>query len=142
MADARISFHFQHPTFRLRQRRLVRQWLHACAEAESQTIGSLRYMFCTDAYIHEANVQFLQHDYLTDILTFPDQSSQGIAGDILISVDRVRDNAQTHDASVRNELHRVIAHGALHLLGYDDTDAENQQAMRQQEDAWLNRRTF
>lgn len=142
MAEQRISFHFQHPTFRLPQRKLVRQWLHACAQTESQTIGSLRFMFCTDAYIHEANVQFLQHDYLTDILTFPDHSSQGIAGDILISIDRVRENARVHGVTVPHELHRVIAHGALHLMGYDDKDSEQQQAMRAKEDAWLHHRSI
>lgn len=142
MAEERITFHFQHPTFRLNQRRLIRQWLHDCAQHESQTVGSLRFMFCTDAYIHEANLQFLQHDYLTDIITFPDQSSFGIAGDILISVDRVRENAKTRRIPVLDELHRVIAHGALHLLGYDDKEPHQQDAMRAQEDAWLQRRNF
>lgn len=142
MAEESITFHFQHPTFRLRQRTHVRQWLHSCVQAESQSIGYLHYMFCTDAYMHEANRQFLQHDYPTDIITFPDHSSLGIAGDILISIDTIRENARVHGSTVIDELHRVMAHGALHLLGHDDTSPTLQAAMTLKEDAWLTSRKF
>ena len=95
MAPEAISFQFQHPTFRLRHRSAIRAWIHACAAQEGAQIGSLRFLFCDDGHMLVANRQFLDHDYLTDILTFPDRSAQGIAGDILISVDRTRDNANT-----------------------------------------------
>lgn len=137
---ATISFHFQHPSFRLRHRQLLRQWLLRCTHAEGQGIASLRYLFCTDAHILEANKQFLQHDYYTDILTFGDHSAAGISGDILISIDRVRDNAKTHGTKPIDELHRVMSHGALHLLGHSDHTPEQQQAMRTKEDAWLAQR--
>ena len=137
MPPETVSFHFQHPTFRLRHRTATRAWLHRCTHAESTRIGALHYQFCSDAYMLDANRQFLQHDYLTDILTFPDHSAEGIAGDILISVDRVRENARQHKETTHQELLRVMAHGALHLIGYDDKTAEHQHNMRTAEERWI-----
>ena len=142
MATASISFQFQHPTFRLRHRHAVRSWLQQCAADEGKALGSLNFLFCDDPYMLEANRQFLQHDYLTDILTFPTPSALGIAGDILISIDRTRDNAKHHTTKPLDEIHRVMAHGVLHLVGYNDHTTEEQSVMRSQEDLWLNRRTF
>lgn len=140
MAEKVITFHFQHPSFQLKERTAIREWLHRCVRLSGQTIAGLHYQFCTDAFMLEANKQYLAHDYLTDILTFENRSTQGISGDILISVDRVRENAKTHGTNVRDELHRVIAHGALHLLGYPDkTDAEAAH-MRKKEENWLQMR--
>jgi len=142
MAPEAISFQFQHPTFRLRHRSAIRAWIHACAAQEGAQIGSLRFLFCDDGHMLVANRQFLDHDYLTDILTFPDRSAQGIAGDILISVDRTRDNANTLSINPLDELHRVIAHGVLHLIGFDDHTPSDKSTMRSKEDFWLTQRRF
>jgi len=140
MAEKVITFHFQHPSFQLKERTAIREWLHRCVRISGQTIAGLHYQFCTDAFMLEANKQYLEHDYLTDILTFENRSTQGISGDILISVDRVRDNAKTHGSSIRDELHRVIAHGALHLLGYPDKTDTEAAHMRKMEELWLQMR--
>lgn len=137
MADATITFHIQHPTFRLDQRRHTRLWLQSCAHQDGQHIQALHYLFCTDAYMLDQNRQFLDHDYHTDILTFPSPSGKGIAGDILISVDRVRDNAKTLRVPPKEELLRVMAHGVLHLLGYEDHTESEKQRMRTKEDQWI-----
>lgn len=137
MAEKPITFHFQHPTFRLRKRHAIRAWLEAATATEGQAVASLRYLFCTDAFMLEHNQQFLQHDYFTDILTFPDFASGGLAGDILISIDRVKDNALHLGTTFTQELHRVIAHGALHLCGINDKNAKEQRIMRAKEETWL-----
>ena len=142
MAPESISFQFQHPSFRLRHRRSVRSWLQACAQAEGATLSSLNFLFCDDEHMLAANRQFLSHDYLTDILTFPSQSSKGLSGDIMISVDRTRDNAKQLSLKPLDELHRVMSHGILHLIGYDDHTSEQRTRMREQEEIWLARRTF
>jgi len=142
MASASITFQFQHPTFRLRQRTGVRSWLHQCSALDGKTLGSLAFLFCDDPYMLDANRQFLQHDYLTDILTFPTPSARGIAGDVLISIDRTRDNAKHHNTKPLEELHRVMAHGVLHLMGYNDQTPEERTEMRSKENLWLSKRTF
>lgn len=142
MGEEAITFQFQHPTFRLQSRRAVRQWLHSCIRDAGSNATGLHYSFCTDVFIQEANRQYLDHDYETDILTFPYPASQGISGDILISIDRIRDNAKHHGTKVIDETHRVMAHGALHLLGHEDTTQEQLKAMRLLEDKWLISRTF
>lgn len=137
MKPETVSFHHQHPTFQLRQRKALRSWLRDCVHTEGSSIAELNYLFCSDTYMLEANRSFLDHDYLTDILTFPERSAQGIAGDILISIDRVRENAQEHHVTAHKELLRVMAHGALHLIGYDDKMPDNQHVMRSAEDRWI-----
>lgn len=141
MADGAITFHFQHPTFRLRHRKAIRAWLNLCAQTEGHTIRSLHYLFCTDDYMLEQNRQFLGHDYLTDILTFPSPSATGISGDILISIDRVRENAKTLNTSTQDETLRVMGHGVLHLIGYEDHNEAAQTTMRTKEDQWVRRWT-
>ena len=111
-------------------------------DQEGGAIGSLSFLFCDDDHVLQANRQFLEHDYLTDILTFPDHSAKGIAGDIMISVDRTRDNAKHLKTNAIDELHRVIAHGVLHLLGYNDHSPAERETIRQREDLWLSQRPF
>ena len=90
---------------------------------KAQLIG-LSYIFCSDAYLHNINVEYLNHDTLTDIITFPYLSPPEIEGDIFISVDRIRENAQTFQVTFEQELHRVIIHGVLHLCGQGDKTEE------------------
>lgn len=143
MSDSgRITFHFQDTPFRLRQRHAVRAWLLAIAQEHGQTLRELNYLFCSDNHMLEVNGRHLNHHYCTDILTFPMPSANGVSGDILISIDRVRDNARHHEQRPTDELHRVMAHGLLHLLGLDDTTPELQRAMRNAEDHCLSSRHF
>lgn len=137
-----ISFQFHQTSFRLRHRNAIRLWLEHCVSNEGIHLQELNFMFSTDTYVRNMNKEHLTHDYCTDILTFPYPSGQGICGDILISIDRVRDNAKHHGTSTLNETHRVMAHGVLHLLGQDDTSPELQAEMRAKENSWLLKRTF
>lgn len=112
---------------------LHKQWLKEIIRRESRVPGDIIYFFCDDEYLHSQNVQFLQHDTLTDIITFDDGVGDFVQGNILISYDRVKENAHAFQVSEQEELLRVVAHGVLHLCGYKDkTEAEAQQ-MRQKE---------
>ena len=137
-----ITYHFHDTPFRLRQRQALRTWLNNIAAQEGKQIGELNYMFCSDEHMLEVNGQHLNHHYFTDILTFPMPSGTGVSGDILISIDRVRDNARQLGETTTAELHRVMAHGLLHLLGHDDTTPKLKTEMRQAEDRCLLMRDF
>ena len=114
----------------------IRRWFEQIAESEKQNLGELNFIFCSDDYLLKINQEYLKHDYYTDIITF-DYSDELISGDIFISLDRVRDNAKQLNESEDRELHRVMAHGVLHLIGYKDkTEAESRE-MRQKEEAAL-----
>ncbi len=127
-----ISFHSQND-FTLDQPRLYRPWISSIFDRENKTIRSLSYVFCSDEYLLDINKQFLDHDTLTDIITF-DYSSEGlIEGEIYISTDRVAENAVTFNVGFQDELLRVMAHGALHLVGYKDKTKEETQIMREKE---------
>ena len=103
----------------------------------------LTYIFCSDEYLHKLNVEYLDHDTLTDVITFDNADDSDILeGDIFISVERVAENAKELGHSFRDELHRVMIHGVLHLLGYHDKDLLAQTAMRKKEDYCLSLRTF
>jgi probable rRNA maturation factor len=106
---------------------------------EKTKLQSLNYVFCTDEYLLGINKQFLKHDFYTDIITFNlAHIGHSVQGEIYISVDRVKDNAKTHQTSFKEELHRVIFHGALHLCGYRDKTANDIKEMRKAEDKYLN----
>jgi probable rRNA maturation factor len=106
---------------------------------EKTALSSLNYVFCTDAYLLGINKQFLNHNDYTDIITFNlADNNEPVLGDIYISIDRVRDNAKTHQTSFKEELHRVIFHGALHLCGYKDKSPKDVVEMRKAEGRYLN----
>ncbi len=111
-------------------------WLSKVCESESNKLGDISLVFCSDNYLLKVNQDYLQHDYFTDIITF-DYEGESISGDLFISVDRVRDNARANSITFLNELHRVVVHGVLHLLGYKDKTTEEKQEMRSKEDFYL-----
>lgn len=115
----------------------ISHWLKTIAEIEGQEIGELNYVFCSDSYLLEINKQYLQHDYYTDIITFDYSEAGVLSGDVFISVERVRENADHFQANFEVELCRVIAHGCLHLIGYADKSAEQQKLMTMKEEASL-----
>ena len=119
----------------------IKAWLSKIADNHSQQLASLEYKFCSDEQLLEVNRQYLNHDYFTDIITFP-LDLDPIEACIYISVDRVKENANLYSSNFVTELHRVIVHGLLHLLGYNDKTYEENKSMRKAEDDSLNQRSF
>jgi len=115
----------------------VQDWIVAVAQQHGQRVGCLTYVFCDDDYILQTNRQFLGHDYYTDIITFDYTNSRHIAGDMVISLDTVRSNAEMLHADADTELLRVIIHGVLHLCGINDKGPGEREIMEQHEDAAL-----
>lgn len=143
MKEESIHFFTEDTTYQLRQRTEIRSWLKSIAKKEKYSILELNYIFCSDEYLLQINNDFLDHDYYTDIITFDNSEVKGkIEGDIFVSIDRVRDNAQQQKTSLKDELHRVLAHGLLHLTGYKDKTSEESKTMRKKEDTALASRTF
>lgn len=122
---------------RVEGKRKVSAWVKSVVTNKGCELGEINIVSCSDKYLLETNVQFLNHDYYTDIITFDNTEGKTISGDLLISLDRVKDNAKKESVSFQEELRRVIIHGVLHLLGYGDkTDAEASE-MRAQENKAL-----
>jgi probable rRNA maturation factor len=136
MAD--IRFFFPEPVPALRDRTALKTFLDNMARREKRKVDSLVYVFCDDAYLLQINQDFLNHNDLTDIITFtysPDPKR--VEGEIYISVQRVRENARVFGTSFNRELHRVVFHGLLHLCGYKDKLNADQLVMRKKEDHYL-----
>ena len=131
------------PEFGLHDAADLVAWVERIAAVHEYRIAQLTFIFCSDNYLHKLNVEYLNHDTLTDIITFDNaDDAEVLEGDIFISVERVADNAKDLNNSFRDELHRVMIHGVLHLLGYHDKDLLSQTAMRRKEDYCLSLRTF
>ena len=134
----KISYNSEDIDFQLLKKTPLSNWIKKTVDIEGKTLGEVTYIFCSDEYLHKMNVQHLNHDTLTDIITFP-YNSNPIEGDIFISIDRVKDNAQDFKTPFENELHRVMIHGILHLCGYKDKTEEESKQMRQKEEECLAR---
>jgi probable rRNA maturation factor len=136
--ETSIEFHFLKSGFTLRDRKRLKLFLVHLFKKEGVAISSLQYIFCSDKYLLQINKDFLKHDYYTDIITFDlsDKGQPKIA-EVYISVDRVKDNCKTLNEVFKQELHRVIFHGALHLCGYKDKRGVEKKEMRKKEDAYL-----
>ena len=131
------------PDFELSEAEGILGWIERVAQVHEHRIVQLTYIFCSDDYLHQMNVEYLDHDTYTDVITFDNSDDADIIeGDVFISVDRVRENANDLGISFRDELHRVMIHGVLHLLGYQDKDLLSQTAMRAREDYCLAMRSF
>ena len=113
----------------------VKKWLNFIAKKHDKVVGDLSYIFCSDDYLLSVNRQYLDHDYLTDIITFDYTEGSIISGDVFISTDRVSENAIEFNVSDDEELLRVISHGVLHLIGFNDKNYADQKVMTQQENA-------
>ena len=116
------------------------RWLRFVTEAEAKRIGDVNIVFCSDPYILDVNINYLGHDYYTDIITFDYVEGDVLSGDLFISIDSVRENASFYGADFPTELRRVMVHGLLHLIGYDDHTPEEQKVMRSKEDYYLSLR--
>jgi len=133
-----IHFHSEDIVFQVTGSNQIKSWISEIIKLEGKTLNSLNYVFCTDSYLQKINSKYLDKDYYTDILTF-DNSEDGsiIEGDVFISIERVRENATKLKKSFQNELSRVMIHGVLHLLGFNDTNESEKLQMRKKEEACL-----
>lgn len=138
---AAIHFFSEEIDFVLKQKMAVRRWLTESAAAEGFRIGELNFIFCNDEYLLQLNREYLEHDTFTDIVTFDyTESGNRLVGDIFISMDRIQENAATFQVAERDELHRVMIHGILHLCGYDDHEPEAKRLMTEKENFYLEKR--
>jgi len=138
-----IHFFEEDIAYKLKQKTAVRSWITETIQAEGYKLKELTYIFCSDNYLLQINQQYLDHDTYTDIVTFDNSDiAQTITGDIFISIDRIRENAAKFGVTEADELHRVIIHGALHLLGYKDKSPADKKKMTLKEDFYLKERSF
>ncbi|WCT12305.1 rRNA maturation RNase YbeY [Mucilaginibacter jinjuensis] len=138
-----INFFQEEVSFTLKDKLKLKKWIKETIEAEGYKLQELNYIFCSDEYLLQMNQQYLDHDTLTDIITFDNSETPGkIVGDIFISIERIRENAEKFNVTETRELQRVIIHGTLHLLGYPDKKPAEKKVMTEKEDFYLNNITF
>ncbi len=130
-----INFFQEDILYNLPRKIATKHWLSQIASDEGYQIKTLNYIFCSDEYLHHINKEYLDHDTFTDIITFDNSDNkQEIEGDVFISIDRLRENAESHKNSFEEEMIRVLSHGLFHLLGYMDKTPQEKKNMRQKED--------
>ena len=128
-----ISFNYE-TDFKLENEVQYEEWISRIIESEGFDEGEINYIFCDDDYLHKINVEYLDHDTLTDIISFDYTVGNLIQGDIFVSVERVQDNAKDFNVSFEEELKRVLSHGVLHYCGYKDKSLEDEAVMRSKEE--------
>lgn len=133
-----IHFFQEDVAFAPSNQKTIQTWINEISKDHQYSITELNYIFCSDDYLLKINQEYLNHDYFTDIITFDNSEEPNkVEGDIFISIDRVKDNASVQKTDFLDELHRVIIHGLLHLIGYDDKSPEEKKLMNEKEDACL-----
>jgi probable rRNA maturation factor len=135
-----ITFHTEDIVFTLKNKARIKKWIIQTIEMKKRKAGAINFIFCSDSYLLSINEQYLNHHTFTDIITFDyskDLKNIPLSGDVFISIDRIQENAVTFSKTVENELHRVIIHGILHLLGYKDKTKDAKEQMTKQENACL-----
>ncbi len=136
-----INF-YSETEFDLKNETEISRWVTETILSEKYKDGEITFIFCDDIYLHKLNVEFLNHDTLTDIISFDNSMGKQINGEIYISIDRVLENSKVFQTSFEDELHRVIIHGILHFCGYKDKKEENINRMRKKEEEALKTRNF
>ena len=138
MKKKAIYFFNEEVSYILRDKNKIRKWILCTISSEDYGKGNINFIFCTDKFLHSTNLQYLQHDTFTDIITFDtSDKTKEISGDIFISIERVKENSKTFNVFFKTELFRVMIHGILHLLGYKDKTQEEQELMKSKEDYYL-----
>lgn len=132
-----INFFKEDISVKIIEQKKIKSWIKFTIENEGFFCGDLSFIFCSDDYLLKMNREYLDHDYFTDIITFNYVVDKNVSGDIFISVDRVKENANEYNVSFEEELKRVIIHGVLHLIGFDDKDKSSQSMMTMKEDQYL-----
>jgi len=135
-----ILFFSEKIRFKLKDPKRTTSWIKSVIKREGCALTAINYIFCSDDYLREINIQYLKHKTYTDIVTFNYGSADQIEGDIFISIERVKENAKKFNAEFEIELHRVIIHGILHLIGYTDKSKTEKALMREKEDTYLSLR--
>ena len=131
-----VTFNYE-TAFKLEDENLLEFWVDNVVIKHGFTIGEINYIFCDDTYLHKLNVEFLQHDTLTDVISFDNTLGKLVSGDIYISIERVADNAKDFKVSFMEELHRVMIHGVLHYMGFKDKSDADIEKMRNAENEAL-----
>ena len=131
-----VTFNYE-TDFDLKDENLLEYWIDNVVSKKGFSLGELNYIFCDDEYLHKLNVEFLQHDTLTDVISFDNTLGKLISRDIYISIERVADNAKDFEVSFIEELHRVMIHGVLHYMGYKDKTETEKKEMRNAENTAL-----
>jgi probable rRNA maturation factor len=134
-----INFHTEEIEFKVINPIKSKRWLKSVIQAEGYELLEINYIFCSDEYLHKINLKYLDHDTLTDIITFDNSEEEKlIEGDIFVSIDRINDNAKDFNSTFEQEFRRVIVHGVLHLCGYFDKSVDDEKLMRMKEEYYLN----
>lgn len=141
MKNNEIRFFLEDFTYRILNKQLIKNWLSEAIVLENKILGYINIIICTDTYLHELNQKYLAHDTFTDIITFDLSEGNLLLGEIYISIDRIKENAKTFNVPVKDELHRVMVHGVLHLCGYKDKSKKDKKQMTIKEDFYLSKRT-
>jgi rRNA maturation RNase YbeY len=131
-----IEFNYE-TEFTLSNQENISSWIENCISNEGFELGEINYIFCDDTYLHKLNVEFLNHDTLTDIISFDNTLGKIVNGDVFISIERVKDNALLFQTTFDEELHRVMIHGVLHYVGYKDKSEAEKETMRNKENQYL-----
>lgn len=143
MSQLPIHFFSEDISYNLKHKGLLRTWIKNTIIEEGYKLRELNFIFCSDNYLLSMNQEYLNHDTLTDIITFDNSEfKKEIVGDIFISLERIQENAQSFKVKTEDELHRVMIHGTLHLLGYADKGKEAKALMTNKEDLYLSKRAF
>lgn len=132
-----IRFFYDETNYKIEFPRKTARWIIEVARLENMQISVVNYIFCSDSYLLSLNQEFLGHNTLTDIITFDNSSGKEISGEVYISLERVKENSGKFNSSFRDELHRVMIHGILHLIGYGDKKPKEVSIMRKKEEAYL-----
>ena len=135
-----VRYYNDSTTYRLREKRKIAAWLKCVADGEGYTLGDVTYIFCSSEVHRKMNIDFIGHDYFTDIITFDYSDRKGtrvVSGDIFIDVETVADNASIYGATAREEMLRVVVHGVLHLCGQKDKSPRAEKQMHRKEDKYL-----
>jgi len=133
----KINFFSEDITFEIHNPSIYQKWIEDVITSKEKIPGNINFIFCSDEHLLNINIEYLNHDYYTDIITFDYTENAIISGDLFISIDRVKDNANAIGINFIDELNRVLVHGVLHLLGYKDSTKEEKNNMRSLEDDCL-----
>ena len=135
-----INFFTEGTNFRVRKKRILRKWIEETAILEGKISGDVNFIFCSDSYLLKLNIKYLRHNTLTDVISFPYTAKTGtFSGDIFLSIDRIKENSRKFKQPFQVELLRVMIHGVLHLIGYNDSTEDEKKQMRRKEDQYLSK---
>ncbi|HNW97585.1 MAG TPA: rRNA maturation RNase YbeY [Bacteroidales bacterium] len=132
-----VNYFFEDTAFRLKNKSIISAWVKSIIKSENKKAGMLCFIFCSDSYLHEINIKYLNRDTYTDVIAFDYSENEIVSGDIYISIERIEENAVKMKTTFLNELYRVMAHGTLHLSGYSDKTKSKKLIMTKKEDIHL-----